>query len=153
MRSGPDEDNPFFKCRSPSRVCLDEEWYEPLRPFHVAGVVLAELGQQGFLFHSDPVAVGEAEDSEQDQQSSQGLHSQTQSDERDQDARIGWVSDQTIRTPRHNSVVRGHPDSQREEPSQDRYRPLPDQNAEQHQENSGIEDPIRQYSDAAVSEA
>src|SRR5205809_2330633 len=132
---------------------LDEVGYKPFCPFHVAGVVLAELGQQGFLFHSDPVAVAEAEDSEQDQQSSQGLHGQTQSDERDQDSSIGWVSDQTIRTPRHNPVVRGHPDSQGEEPSQDRDSPLPDQNAEQHQENSGIKDPIRQYSDAAVSEA
>ena len=45
---------------------LDEVGYEPFCPFHVAGVVLAELGQQGLLFHSDPVAVGEAEDSEQD---------------------------------------------------------------------------------------
>ena len=77
---------------------LNEVGYEPFCPFHVAGVVFAEFRQERLLLHSDPVAVGEAEDSEQDQQSSQGLDSQTQSDERDQDARIGWVSDQTIRT-------------------------------------------------------
>src|SRR5207245_5851302 len=96
--------------------------------------------------------IGYAKDGQQNEECAPGLHCQGQSDERDQDSRIGWVSDQAIRTLHHNPVILSHPDSQREESSQDRNRPLPNQNTQQHQKNSGIEDPIRQQPNTSISQ-
>src|SRR3989442_15476737 len=62
------------------------------------------------------------------------------------------MSDQPIRTLLHNQVILGHPDSQREKPSQDRNRPLTNQNTGQHQKDPGIEDPIRQHPNTSIPE-
>src|SRR5207253_6445450 len=97
------------------------------------------------------IAIGYAKDGQQNQECAPGLHCQGQSDERNQDSGIRWVPDQAIWTLHHNPVILSHPDSQREEPSQDRDRPLPDQNAQKYQKNSGIEDPIRQRPNTGIS--
>src|SRR2546428_528860 len=62
------------------------------------------------------------------------------------------MSAQPIRTLLHNQVILGHPDSQREKPSQDRNRPLTNQNTGQHQKDPGIEDPIRQHPNTSIPE-
>src|SRR5947208_6334353 len=76
---------------------LDEEWYEPLRPFHILSIVRAEFGQQDPLFHPHTITIRHPENSKQHQQRPPRLHRQRQSDERDQDTAIRWISNQLIR--------------------------------------------------------
>src|SRR5437660_4034955 len=107
---------------------LDEEWYEPLRPFHILSIVRAEFRQQDPLFHQHTITIRHPENSKQHQQRPRRLHRQSQSDERDQDPGIRWVSDQAISTLHHHPAILSHPHSPREESSHDRDRPLPTQN-------------------------
>src|SRR2546428_971884 len=81
-----------------------------------------------------------------------GRPRQRQSDERNQAPGVRWMAAQPIRTLLHNQVILGHPDSQREKPSQDRNRPLTNQNTGQHQKDPGIEDPIRQHPNTSIPE-